>query len=111
LRALPAQVMRHGSPVQGEGETQGMGELLGQSQGRLDTSHRLVWVPEEPEGRRSEHMATHPGVVPAVERGMGAMPLWFIEPQPLFLVWPGGGGLAAKERGGPQGMMGLPQGG
>ena len=53
--------------------------------------------------------ATHPRVVPAVERGMGAVPLRLIEPQPLFLVRPGGGQLAAREQAGPQGMVGLEQ--
>ena len=57
---LPAQVMQHGSPVQGEGETQGVGELLGQGQRRLDAGHRLVGVPEEPEGLRSEHGGNTP---------------------------------------------------
>ena len=53
--------------------------------------------------------ATHPRVVPAVERGMGAVPLRLIEPQPLFLVRPGGGQLAAREQAGPQGVVGLKQ--
>ena len=86
-----------------------MGELLGQGQRRLAAGHRLVGVPEEPEGRRRVHAATHSGVVLAVERSMGAVPLRLIEPQPLFQVGPGGGGLAAKERGGPQGVVGLEQ--
>ena len=106
---LPAQVMQHGSPVQGNGETQGVGELLGQGQRRLAAGHRLVGVPEEPEGRRRAIAATHPRVVPAVERGMGAVPLRIIEPQPLFLVHPGGGQLAASEQAGPQGVVGLEQ--
>ena len=106
---LPAQVMQHGSPVQGDGQTQGVGELLGQGQRRLAAGHRLVGVPEEPEGRASAIAATHPRVVPAVERGMGAVPLRIIEPQPLFLVRPGGGQLAASEQGGPQGVVGLEQ--
>ena len=106
---LPAQVMQHGRPVQGHGETQGVGELLGQGQRRLAAGHRLVRVPEEPEGLRRAIAATHPGVVPAVERGMGAVPLRVIEPQPLFLVRPGGGELAASEQGGPQGVVGLEQ--
>ena len=40
---------------------------------------------------------------------MGAVPLQVIEPQPLFLVHPGGGHLAATEQAGPQGMVGLQQ--
>ena len=101
--------MQHGSPVQGKGETQGVGELLGQGQRRLAAGHRLVGVPEEPEGRRREIAATHPRVVPAVECGMDAVPLRLIEPQPLFLVRPGGDQLAATEQAGPQGVVGLEQ--
>ncbi len=109
LWRLPAQVMQHGSPAQGHGETQGVGELLGQGQRRLDADHRLVGVPEEPEGMRRLHAATHPRVVPAVERGMGAVPLRIIELHPLFQVWPGGSQLAAREQGGPQRVVGLEQ--
>ena len=68
---LPTQVMQHRSPVQGQGETKGVRELLGQGQRCLAAGHRLVGVPEEPEGRRRAIVATHAGVVPAVERGMG----------------------------------------
>ena len=93
--------MQHGSPVQGKGETQGVRELLGQGQRRLAARHRLVRVPEEPEAQRRLLAATRPGVVPAVERGMGAMPLRLIEPQPLVQVGLGGGQLAAREQGGP----------
>ena len=106
---LPAQVMQHGSPVQGKVETRGVGELLGQGQRRLAAGQRLVGVAEEPEGRRGAIAAAHPRIVPAVERGMGAVPLRIIEPQPLFLVHPGGGQLAATEQAGPQGMVGLQQ--
>ena len=86
-----------------------MGELLGQGQRRLAAGHRLVGVAEEPEGQRREHAATHPRVVPTVERGMGAVPLRIIEAHPLFQVRPGGGQLAAREQAGPQGVVRLEQ--
>ena len=101
--------MQHGSPVQGLGETKGVGELLGQGQRRLAAGHRLIGVPEEPEGRRRAIVTAHPRVVPTVERGIGMVPLRVVEPQPLFLVRPGGGQLAATEQAGPQGMVGLQQ--
>ena len=82
---LPAQVMQHSSPEQGKGKTKGVGELLGHGQRRLHAGHRLVGEPEEPEGRRSLHAATHPRIVSA-ERRHGAVPLRIIEPQPLFQV-------------------------
>src|SRR5262250_680179 len=53
--------------------------------------------------------ATHPRVVPAIERRMAPVPLRIIEPQPLGLVGAGGDQLPAKEQGGPQGVMGLEQ--
>ena len=81
--------MQHGSPVQGLGQTKGVGELLGQGQRRLAAGHRLVGVPEEPEGRRGAIVAAHARVVPAVEHGMDTVPLRVIEPPPLFLVHPG----------------------
>ena len=86
-----------------------MGELLGQGQRRLYAGHRLGWVPKEPESQRSKLATTHPGVVPAVEHGMGAVPLRIIEPHPLVQVGSGSGELAAKEQAGPQGVMGLEQ--
>ena len=36
---------------------------------------------------------------------MGVVPLRVIEPEPLFLVGPGGGELAAREQAGPQGVV------
>jgi hypothetical protein len=101
--------MQHGSPEQGQGETKGVVELLGQGQRRLHAGQRLGGVPEEPEGRRGLHAATHPRIVPTIEHGMGAVPLRIIVPQPLFQVWPGGGQLAAMEQDGPQGVVGLEQ--
>jgi hypothetical protein len=40
---------------------------------------------------------------------MGAVPLWVIEPQPLFLVPPCGGELARCEQAAPQGVVSLQQ--
>src|SRR5262245_49745766 len=101
------QVMHHGSPVQGKGETKGVGKLLGQSQRRLDTGHSLIGVPEEPEGWCRGRAATHPGVVSAVECRMSAVPLRIIELHPLFQVGPGGDQLAAKEHVCPWDVVGL----
>jgi hypothetical protein len=36
------------------------------------------------------HAATHPRIVPAVERGMAAVPLRIIERHPLFQMRAGG---------------------
>src|SRR5262245_3696417 len=55
------------------------------------------------------HAATHPGVVPAVKRRMGAVLLRIIELHPLLQVWPGGSQLATREQGGPQSVVGLEQ--
>jgi hypothetical protein len=42
---VPAQVMQHGSPVQRNGETEGVLDLLGQGQPHLAAGHCLVGVP------------------------------------------------------------------
>ncbi len=104
-----AASIQYGSHVQGYGQSQGVGELLGQGQRRLAAGDRLVGVPEEPEARGGHRAATHAGIVPAVERGMGTVPLRLIEPHPLFQVGLGSRKLATKEQGGPQGMVCLEQ--
>jgi hypothetical protein len=45
-------------------------ELLGEVERRLAAGHRLVGVPEEPEGLRRKHAATDSRVVPDIARGM-----------------------------------------
>ena len=104
---LPAQVMQYGREVQGDTQTQGVCELLREGQGRLTAGYRLVRVPEKPQGRRGAIVAAHPRVVPAIEGGMGPMPLRVIEPQPLCLMRPHRGQLATTEQAGPHGMVGL----
>ena len=96
--------MQHGRPYRAKVSVE-VGELLGHGQRRLAAGQRLVGVAEEPEGRRGAIAAAHSRIVPAVERGMGAVALRIIEPQPLVLVHPGGSHLAATEQAGPQGMM------
>src|SRR4026208_255905 len=54
-------------------------ELLGEVEPYLAADHRLVRVPEKPEGLRRNHAATDPRVVPSIARGMQAVPLRLIE--------------------------------
>jgi hypothetical protein len=81
---FPAQVMQDGRQIQSDGQRQGVGKLLGQGQRRLAAGDRLVGVPEEPEARGGHRAATHAGIVPAVERGMGTVALRLIRGATAF---------------------------
>ena len=64
----------------------GMRQRPGQGERLLTPLVGLVWVAKQPQGKGCKAPAAYPGIMPAIEKGMGAVLLEVVEGQALLCV-------------------------
>jgi hypothetical protein len=82
---LPAELMNHGSKIQGIRQAVGMRELLGKGKGCVDFLHGLIWIAQMPKSAGGIDPTAHPRIIPHVEQ---ARLLGVVESHPLLEVPP-----------------------
>jgi len=88
--------MGGGSPVEGEGQTEGMRQLAGERQRLADAGAGLLGKAKQPQGAGRMGEEIHPGVNPIAE-GQCVMLLGIIEGHPLLQMDAAEGQLAKME--------------
>ena len=100
-------VVYHGRVVERDHADAGMGELAGESQRLLAVPERPVGISTRPGGDGRKIQATDAGVVPAVDRCIGTVPLRIVLREALLEMELRGLEVAAAVQGRPQRVVGL----
>jgi hypothetical protein len=76
--SFPAELMQASSKAQGHSQAEGVRQLPGETQRFVAPLQGLVWIPKEPQGPGSIHLARHARIL-SIYEGMGVVGLRVIE--------------------------------